>query len=483
MEIKKQIISDFIDEELTTLATSLNNYLTIDGKKLNTRAEYDIIQQDIDNFIEDNNSKRFIAMPGLRGVGKTTILYQMYDYLLNEKNIPYTQILYISCERFNNLVDCNIREIVDIYLKNYHDAKLRTLDKKIFLLIDESQYDKNWAISGKIIYDSTNNIFMIFTGSSALNLEYNADAARRLQKNYITPLNYGEHIKLKYNYTTTNISNSIQELIFEGKIDNAIKCENEINNTLIKLDNYKSTDWDEYLKYGGFPILFENKEPGDISKNLVDMVKKIINTDMLNIKNFSAENQAIANRILRFLALQNAGDISQNKLSKNLNTSSSNIRNILDILEKTHIIFHCNPYGTSSKRIKKAWKYYFATSSIKHALVSEMGNSIKKTEQYEGILLENLVASSLFNVYCQENIYFDLYYDANKEGNVDFLIRKAFENPIPIEVDHGKKDKRQIFEAIKNYGSEYGIIVSNEAKNIKKEDNVISIHPRTFAFL
>jgi len=30
-------------------------------------------------------------------------------------------------------------------------------------MIDESQYDKNWALAGKIIYDKSNNIFMIFT--------------------------------------------------------------------------------------------------------------------------------------------------------------------------------------------------------------------------------------------------------------------------------------------------------------------------------
>ena len=30
-------------------------------------------------------------MPGLRGVGKTTIIYQLFSYLLNEKQIPKTE--------------------------------------------------------------------------------------------------------------------------------------------------------------------------------------------------------------------------------------------------------------------------------------------------------------------------------------------------------------------------------------------------------
>lgn len=45
-------------------------------------------------------------------------------------------------------------------------------------------------MSGKIIYDCSEKIFMVFTASSALNLEYNADAARRMFKRVVTPLNY-----------------------------------------------------------------------------------------------------------------------------------------------------------------------------------------------------------------------------------------------------------------------------------------------------
>jgi len=71
-------------------------------------------------------------------------------------------------------------------------------------MIDESQYDKNWSLAGKIIYDKSNNIFMIFTGSSALNLEYNADAARRLNKIEILPLTYSHHLKLKYGINLNN---------------------------------------------------------------------------------------------------------------------------------------------------------------------------------------------------------------------------------------------------------------------------------------
>lgn len=194
MDDKTQLILNFINESSSNMPYVLKDKLIRDGKKLKYGFEFEEIKNSIDEFIEGNELNRFIVLPGIRGVGKTTLLYQAYYYLLNEKHILPNQIIYLSCDDLNNIVDCNIREIVDIYLNNQFNTQLRLLDKEIFLLIDESQYDKNWSMSGKIIYDRSEKIFMVFTGSSALNLEYNADAARRMFKRVVTPLNYNEHL-------------------------------------------------------------------------------------------------------------------------------------------------------------------------------------------------------------------------------------------------------------------------------------------------
>ncbi|MBQ6218901.1 MAG: hypothetical protein IJJ47_04125 [Methanosphaera sp.] len=85
----------------------------------------------------------------------------------------------------------------------------------------------------------------------------------------------------------------------------------------------------------------------------MDIISKIVNNDMGNIKNFTTDNLTNVDRVLSQLALQRASDLSQIKLSKHLQTSISNIKNILDTLEKTHLIFHIEAYGTSSKRTKK----------------------------------------------------------------------------------------------------------------------------------
>ena len=67
---------------------------------------------------------------GIRGARKIAILYQVYDYLLNEKNISPEQILYFSCEEINKIKDCDIFDSVKYYLKRFHNSSLQTIDKK-----------------------------------------------------------------------------------------------------------------------------------------------------------------------------------------------------------------------------------------------------------------------------------------------------------------------------------------------------------------
>ena len=479
---KEEIIEDYIREELSDVPNILHNELSLNGMNFRLRKEFDFIKGHVDEFLEKTTNNRYFALPGLRGVGKTTLLYQTYEYLYKSKNINPNQILFISCENLNHIVDFRIIDVVKQFLNTYHNTTLRRLDKKIFLLIDESQYDKNWALSGKLIFDKTKNIFMIFTGSSALNIEYDANSARRLLKQNITHLNYNQHLKLKYGYDAEEVSTSLKKLIFEGDVVDAIKTEQSINQDLINLKNYSTTDWNEYLTYGGFPTSLFEYNHKIICKNITDMIEKVISHDMGSIESINSEIQTHANRLLRFLALQKPGDISQEKMRTYLGTSKGTVRKILDILEKTQLIFHCEPHMESAKRSIKSWEYFFATSSIKHVLTSSIGNLNSNKKAYLGVLLENLVASTLFYLSNEDGNYFKLYYDPETEGNVDFIIQREFQNPIPIEVSMGKKNKKQVASAIERYNADYGII-SNTTKSIEKKDNVIYLPPRTFSFL
>ncbi|MBE6493801.1 MAG: ATP-binding protein [Methanosphaera stadtmanae] len=484
MEIneKREIISNFIDETLREIPNALNAYVSDDNGKFSKRREFNEITQYINNFLEGKKRKRFILLPGIRGVGKTTLLFQVYEYLLKEINVNPDQIIYISCDDLNDLCDCTIREFTEIFLEDYHDTTMRQLDKNIFLLIDETQYDKKWTTSSKVLFDRSKNIFILITGSSALTIEDNADIERRSVNKEILPLSFSHHLELKYKIQIKEKQDILTNFIITGEIKEIIERELELNNTLMNNSNYTNLDWKNYLYYGGFPVYFEEEDTKSICNDIVKMTRRVVKEDISNMKNISEDNKTNANRILRYLSMIDSADVSMNKISKYLNTAVGNVETILGLLEKTHLIYHLEPYGSPSLRTRKARKYYFTTSSIKYALSSKIGNNIKDKNKFEGLLIENMVASKLFKLTAD---YDDLtlFYDSNNNGNVDFIVKEEFGKIIPIEVGKNKKNTKQIENAIKHYKAEYGIIISDNRKKIEKKGNIIHIPIKIFALL
>ena len=475
-------LNTYIENQISTQPIHLIDNISYKGKKFNYRTDFKDITYLIEKFLKGNNINRYLILPGLRDVGKSTILFQTYNYLLKEKNINPKNILYLSAENLKTMFNTTILEGINSYLKIFHNAIPETLNENIFLLIDEAQYDKNWSLTGKIIFDSSKKIFMIFTGSSALELEYNADSARRLLKIPINPLNYSQHSKLKYNFNIKNASQIIHDLIFKGEIKDAIKLEQNIIKSIPTIENYDLNEWDEYLQFGGFPSSFYQNN-NISSKKLIDTINRVISVDMVNLGNISYNTQNNTFRLLYFLALQKPGEISHGAIAEHLECHTNSVKNIIDILEKTHLLFHIEPYSSSPKRRVKPFKYFFATPSLKHALSLNLGIASSEKKAYKGGLLENLVASNFYNLKNRSMVLYNIYYDPRKKKNADFLVQRGFDNPIPIEVSIGKKNNSQIKSAIHKYKSDYGIIISNTENKIKREDNIIHISPKLFSLL
>ena len=77
---------------------------------------------------------------------------------------------------------------------------------------------------------------MIFTGSDALNLEYNNDSARRSLKKEIYPLNFAEYLYLKYDIIPKKIRRIRMTLEF---VDNYLNAKLAQNREIIKFSFYE----------------------------------------------------------------------------------------------------------------------------------------------------------------------------------------------------------------------------------------------------
>ena len=449
------------------------------------RKTYFQIKKHIDEFLNGYVENRFLIMPGLRGVGKTTILFQIYEYLRNEKGVDSDRILYLSVDELSTYLGAGILEAVDVFVGEVHETSPVYLEKELFIFLDESHYDKEWSQVGKIVYDQSKKIFLIFTGSSALSLEMNVDAARRIKKEPVFPMNFREYNLLKNNIRyNDDFSRSLMDLIFkgdEGSVEDASRKENEMKKTLKKVNKPVEKEWEDFLLCRDFPFAL-NIQRSEVYERVFDIVNRVVEKDVFSIKSFNTESRSVISRVITFLALQDPGGTSDAKLATKLGKSPRLIREILNILELTHLVFSVKPYGTAGKVVRKAWKYYFLSPTVNAAIRFKLGKYNRRDRKLLGVLTESLVASYFFRM--KETVHrpLGIFYDPAKNG-VDFLLQTADDGLIPVEVGVGEKDRTQINRAITRYKSEYGIVISNTTSKIKKEGNVIYIPVVTFSFI
>ena len=106
----------YIRNQILTMPMKVTQEITHKNKKFNKRSDYDNIINYIDNFIVGENLNRFLVLPGLRDVGKTTILYQHFQFFLagHMKNTKYSEGLY-----FFQSEDIHIPDIIWLFFQHH----------------------------------------------------------------------------------------------------------------------------------------------------------------------------------------------------------------------------------------------------------------------------------------------------------------------------------------------------------------------------
>src|SRR4030067_2100566 len=126
---------------------------------------------------------------GSRQVGKTVLVEQLKEWLIEHKRVPDKQILAYNLDVISDWEICQDQTQFIRFLKD------RARKKKLYVFIDDAQKAKDAAIFFKGVYDSNLNVKLILTGSSALELKsgLKESLAGRKRVFEIMPFNFREY--------------------------------------------------------------------------------------------------------------------------------------------------------------------------------------------------------------------------------------------------------------------------------------------------
>lgn len=454
-----------------------------------TRRAYLSVQARAVAFGRQQEQKVWLSMPGLRGIGKTTILAQLY----NDTCFRNTKKLYASFDRVLT-IGATIQDFISA-CEEYIGSRFEDCNEPVALFLDEVQYLENWAVGLKTVLDRTNNIFIFCTGSSALSLQSDANVARRMDVIKLHPLCFTEYVMIKQAHagkpTTRPIPKLASELraaIFQAT--NASDSYQKLSACTSRVDEYwKATGYKrnelfgEYLAYGTLPFTLDLPNRATIWDRINRILSESLDRDVIKLGRFDVPTISAIPQLLFLLA--SSSEVSINGLCGDLKMNQRTVTAILAALEKTEIITAIPPKGAHNGNIKKSSKYMFTSPAMRAALCN-FGGIITPDNNavLRGKLLEDIVAMYFKRLFLDSPLTRSIVEYDTAKGGADFIISPDGKKPssIAIEVGAKKTTPKQAVQTLNDINGKYGAIVTSGQLGLHAAENIVTV-PFEYFFL
>lgn len=184
------------------------------------------------------NSKKIVALTGVRRSGKTFQLYNVINRLIKQK-IKLKNILYFNFE--DERIDKNtfvLNNIIESYQELYPEINLGNC----YFLFDEIQNISGWEKFVRRIYEQVSkNVFVTGSNSKMLSREISTSLRGRSINYEIYPLNFEEYlnflgieIDLNSTRSISAIINTFEKFLYSGGFPELISVDNEIKGRVLQ---------------------------------------------------------------------------------------------------------------------------------------------------------------------------------------------------------------------------------------------------------
>jgi uncharacterized protein len=361
---------------------------------------------------------RAVLLTGARQVGKTTLLLQAAESLLDD-GIPPENILYAT-------FDHPLLKLIglDGLLKTWRELQPPKAGLE-FLLLDEIQYTADWQTWLKHQVDFEKGRRIAVTGSAMpLASESQESGVGRWHTIKLATLSFFEYLQIKKIELPRIPGVSSLVEIFSWSQQDRIRT-GEAARPLV-------AQFHEYLLRGGFPqtALVESIP---MAQKLLreDIVDKALKRDMTAM--FGVRRVLELEKTFLYLCLHDGGILDIPTLCSNLEVKKATANGFLDVLEAAHLIYKLPPYGYGKKILRARYKIYLADAAIAGSALLR-GASLLEDRARLGAAVETAFFKHVFTRYYSTSIGFS-YWRGKQDYEVD-IIAEVAGDIIPFEVKY-----------------------------------------------
>lgn len=290
-------------------------------------------------FDSINWKQRMVGIRGLRGTGKTTMLLQYLKFHLKEKG------LYVSADH-PYFYDNSLLELADRFEK----------DGGSVLLIDEIHKYPRWSTELKNIYDGYPSLRIIFTASSALEIQKGeADLSRRVITYELAGLSFREYLEFEHGLKFSTLS-------LDTILKNTKDFTQEILQQLRPLPLFK-----KYLISGYFPFSKEDTQ-AEFSVKLNQVINTVLESDLAAIEQYTAGNVVSVKKLLGILSESVPFTPNISALATKMKLGRDTVNNFLLQLERARLLNLLHQHTKGTAALQKPDKIYLENTNLSYAL-------------------------------------------------------------------------------------------------------------------
>ncbi len=446
------------------------------------RYVYNLLEKYADDFLKSGAEPRFVSLAGLRGVGKTTLLWQTANHIFTSQ---HKEIYFFNINSLKNL-GIDLYSALEEFQKTILKKRFNELTEPIALLFDEVHDDDNWSKTLKILYDEARTAFILCTGSSALLLNSTADLSRRMHTIKVFPYSFSELLNAKKALSrekeiiapTETVRTKLKEALFFSEnrptaIHQLKEISKEINLVLLQSHIDTTRLRSQYIDFLNFPNLLFFDDAIVITNSILDLFKRIIVEDIPKLKPTFTDYTKVERLILR---LAGSDEINTEKLASIIGIKQNDINQLIDILAKAELLNVLVPFGGLDTKVVKNKKAFFMSPSLRRALLSTLyGQNLP--DQFKSKLVEDVIVMYLKRLLADGIVS---YLSDKNNVNPDFIIETR-DQPILLEVGTGKTSIRQFKQS--KIPFRYGLLITHGVTEPTLKDNCIQIPLSWFLLL